>query len=55
MIVQVVATHEAELYRFLTTVVGPLDDVTDVNITLITRAYKRGHLRKSGLLTLEYQ
>ncbi|MEV4183082.1 Lrp/AsnC family transcriptional regulator [Streptosporangium canum] len=55
MIVQVAAAHEAELYRFLTTVVGPLDDVTDVNVTLITRAYKRGHLRKSGLLTLECQ
>ncbi|WP_433256815.1 Lrp/AsnC family transcriptional regulator [Streptosporangium sp. CA-135522] len=55
MIVQVVVAHEAELYRFLTTVVGPLDDVTDVNVTLVTRAYKRGHLRKSGLLTLEYR
>ncbi|MDP9862459.1 MULTISPECIES: Lrp/AsnC family transcriptional regulator [Streptosporangium] len=55
MIVQVVVAHEAELYRFLTAVVGPLDDVTDVNVTLITRAYKRGHLRKSGLLTLECQ
>lgn len=54
MIVQVAAAHEADLYRFLTGVVGPLDDVTDVNVTLITRAYKRGHLRKSGLLTLEY-
>jgi DNA-binding Lrp family transcriptional regulator len=55
MIVQVAVAHETELYRFLTTVLGPLDDVTDVNVTLITRAYKRGHLRKSGLLTLEYQ
>jgi DNA-binding Lrp family transcriptional regulator len=55
MIVQVAVAHETELYRFLTTVLGPLDDVTDVNVTLITRAYKRGHLRKSGLLTLEYE
>ncbi|WP_327087517.1 Lrp/AsnC family transcriptional regulator [Nonomuraea sp. NBC_01738] len=53
VIVQVVAAHEAGLYRFLTNVVGPLDDVTDINVTLITRAHKRGHLRKSGLLTLE--
>ncbi|WP_157252335.1 Lrp/AsnC family transcriptional regulator [Nonomuraea typhae] len=53
VIVQVVAAHEADLYRFLTHVVGPIDDVTDVNVTLITRAHKRGHLRKSGLLTLE--
>ncbi|MBB5074888.1 Lrp/AsnC family transcriptional regulator [Nonomuraea endophytica] len=53
VIVQVVAAHEADLYRFLTNVVGPIDDVTDVNVTLITRAHKRGHLRKSGLLTLE--
>ncbi|NUR85045.1 MAG: Lrp/AsnC family transcriptional regulator [Nonomuraea sp.] len=53
VIVQVAVPHEADLYRFLTTVVGPLDDVTDVNVTLITRAYKRGYLRKSGLLTLE--
>ncbi|MFF5209632.1 Lrp/AsnC family transcriptional regulator [Streptosporangium sp. NPDC000396] len=55
MIVQVAVAHEMELYRFLTAVLGPLDDVTDVNVTLITRAYKRGHLRKSGLLTLEYR
>lgn len=54
VIVQVAVAHEADLYRFLTEVVGPLDDVTDLNVTLITRAYKRGHLRKSGLLTLEY-
>ncbi|WP_214320836.1 Lrp/AsnC family transcriptional regulator [Nonomuraea sediminis] len=53
VIVQVTVAHEAELYRFLTAVVGPLDDVTDVDVTLITRAYKRGFLRKSGLLTLE--
>ncbi|MET9337166.1 MULTISPECIES: Lrp/AsnC family transcriptional regulator [unclassified Nonomuraea] len=50
MLVQVAVAHEADLYRFLTEVVGPLDDVTDVNVTLITRAYKRGFLRKS----LEY-
>ncbi|GAA0923087.1 Lrp/AsnC family transcriptional regulator [Nonomuraea longicatena] len=53
VIVQVVAAHEADLYRFITHVVGSLDEVTDVNVTLITRAHKRGHLRKSGLLTLE--
>ncbi|SEM06033.1 Lrp/AsnC family transcriptional regulator [Nonomuraea pusilla] len=53
LIVQVAVPHEADLYRFITGVVGSLDDVTDVNSTLITRAYKRGHLRKSGLLTLE--
>ncbi|MFE3447486.1 Lrp/AsnC family transcriptional regulator [Nonomuraea sp. NPDC059194] len=47
MLVQVAVAHEADLYRFLTEVVGPLDDVTDVNVTLITRAYKRGFLRKS--------
>ncbi|WP_084963712.1 Lrp/AsnC family transcriptional regulator [Thermoactinospora rubra] len=52
MIIQVAAAHEAELYRFLTGVVGPLDDVADVDVTLITRAYKRGHLRKSGLRTI---
>ncbi|MBB3728448.1 Lrp/AsnC family transcriptional regulator [Nonomuraea dietziae] len=46
MLVQVAVAHEADLYRFLTEVVGPLDDVTDVNVTLITRAYKRGFLRK---------
>lgn len=53
LIVQVAVAHEAALYRFLSGVVGPLDEVTDVNVTLITRAYKRGHLHKSGLLTLE--
>ncbi|NRQ38044.1 Lrp/AsnC family transcriptional regulator [Nonomuraea sp. NN258] len=53
LIVQVAVAHEAELYRFLTGVLGPFDEVTDVNLTLITRAYKRGHLHKSGLLTLE--
>ncbi|WP_336207615.1 Lrp/AsnC family transcriptional regulator [Nonomuraea sp. LPB2021202275-12-8] len=53
LIVQVAVTHEADLYRFLSGVVGLLDEVTDVNVTLITRAYKRGHLHKSGLLTLE--
>lgn len=53
LIIQVAVAHEADLYRFLTEVVGPLDDVTDLNVTLITRAYKRGHLRKSGLLTME--
>ncbi|GLW06437.1 AsnC family transcriptional regulator [Microtetraspora sp. NBRC 13810] len=52
MIVQVATAHEADLYRFLTGVVGTLRDVNDVNITLMTHAYKRGHLRKSGLLTL---
>ncbi|MEU0565487.1 Lrp/AsnC family transcriptional regulator [Nonomuraea sp. NPDC005983] len=53
VIVQVAVAHEAALYRFLTGVVGPLDEVTDMDVTLITRAYKRGHLHKSGLLTLE--
>jgi DNA-binding Lrp family transcriptional regulator len=53
LIVQVATAHEADLYRFLSGVVGLLDEVTDVNVTLITRAYKRGHLHKSGLLTLE--
>ncbi|MEV6151150.1 Lrp/AsnC family transcriptional regulator [Nonomuraea sp. NPDC052129] len=53
LIVQVAVAHEAGLYRFLTGVVGPLDEVTDLDVTLITRAYKRGHLHKSGLLTLE--
>jgi len=40
-----------DLYRFLSGVGGPLDEVVDV--TLITRACERGHLPKSGLLTLE--
>ncbi|GAA4940044.1 DNA-binding Lrp family transcriptional regulator [Nonomuraea thailandensis] len=53
LIVQVVAAHEAALYRFMTGVVGRYDEITDVDLTLITRAYKRGHLHKSGLLTLE--
>ncbi|WP_219471622.1 Lrp/AsnC family transcriptional regulator [Nonomuraea rhizosphaerae] len=53
VVVQVTVAHEAALYRFLTGVVGPLDDVIDMDVTLITRAYKRGHLHKSGLLTLE--
>ncbi len=29
------------------------DEVTDIDVTLITKAYKRGHLLKSGLLTVE--
>ncbi|MET7462916.1 Lrp/AsnC family transcriptional regulator [Nonomuraea sp. NPDC005501] len=53
LIVQVAVAHEAALYRLLTGVVGGLDEVTGTDVTLITRAYKRGHLRKSGLLTLE--
>ncbi|MFG1941886.1 Lrp/AsnC family transcriptional regulator [Nonomuraea sp. NPDC048826] len=53
LIVQVAVAHEAALYRFLSGVVGLLDEVTDIDVTLITRAYKRGHLRKSGLLTME--
>ncbi|MEU6716138.1 Lrp/AsnC family transcriptional regulator [Nonomuraea sp. NPDC046802] len=53
LIVQVVAAHEADLYRFMTGVVGSHDEITDVDLTLITRAYKRGHLHKSGLLTLD--
>ncbi|GGO82955.1 AsnC family transcriptional regulator [Nonomuraea cavernae] len=53
MIAQVAVPHEADLYRFLSDVVGPLDEVTDLDVTLITRAYKRGHLHKSGMLTLE--
>ncbi|MBF8185399.1 Lrp/AsnC family transcriptional regulator [Nonomuraea sp. K274] len=55
LIVQVVAAHEADLYRFLTGVAGRHDEITDVDLTLITRAYKRGHLHKSGLLTLAHQ
>lgn len=53
LIVQVAVAHEAALYRFLTGVVGLYDEVTDIDVTLITRAHKRGHLRKSGLRTLE--
>ncbi|MCK2221351.1 Lrp/AsnC family transcriptional regulator [Actinomadura sp. ATCC 31491] len=53
LIVQVVSAHEADLYRFMTGVVGAYDEIADSDLTLITRAYKRGHLRKSGLLTLE--
>ncbi|MGN9836702.1 Lrp/AsnC family transcriptional regulator [Nonomuraea sp. H19] len=53
LIVQVVTAHEADLYRFMTGAVGSLDEITDSDLTLITRAYKRGHLHKSGLLTLE--
>lgn len=53
LIVQVVVAHEAALYRFMTGVVGRHDEITDVDLTLITRAYKRGHLHKSGLLTME--
>ncbi|GAB2915800.1 Lrp/AsnC family transcriptional regulator [Nonomuraea fastidiosa] len=55
LIVQVVAAHEAALYRFMTGVVGKYDEITDVDLTLITRAYKRGHLHKSGLLTLDHR
>lgn len=55
LIVQVVTAHEADLYRFLTGVVGRHDEITDVDLTLITRAYKRGHLHKSGLLTLDHR
>jgi DNA-binding Lrp family transcriptional regulator len=55
LIVQVVAAHEAALYRFMTGVVGRYDEITDVDLTLITRAYKRGHLHKSGLLTLDHR
>ncbi|MEV5889960.1 Lrp/AsnC family transcriptional regulator [Nonomuraea fuscirosea] len=54
LIVQVVAAHEAALYRFMTGVVGRHDEITDVDLTLITRAHKRGHLHKSGLLTLDH-
>ncbi|MEU8247139.1 Lrp/AsnC family transcriptional regulator [Nonomuraea sp. NPDC048916] len=53
MIAQVAVPHEADLYRFLSGVVGLLDEITDLDVTLITRAYKRGHLHKSGMLTLE--
>ncbi|RJL21716.1 Lrp/AsnC family transcriptional regulator [Bailinhaonella thermotolerans] len=53
MIVQVCVAHEAELYGFITEVVGGLDDVADVSVTLITRAYKRGYLRKIGYMTKE--
>lgn len=53
LIVQVAVAHEADLYRFMTDVLGRLDEITDSDLTLITRAYKRGHLHKSGLLTLE--
>ncbi len=52
---QVVAAHEAALYRFMTGVVGRHDEITDVDLTLITRAHKRGHLHKSGLLTLDHR
>ncbi|GAA3243006.1 Lrp/AsnC family transcriptional regulator [Nonomuraea helvata] len=55
LIVQVVAAHEADLYRFMTRVVGQFDEITDSDLTLITRAYKRGHLHKSGLLTLDHR
>ncbi|NBE92844.1 Lrp/AsnC family transcriptional regulator [Nonomuraea sp. KC401] len=55
LIVQVVAAHEADLYRFLTGVVGRHDEITDIDLTLITRAHKRGHLHKSGLLTLDHR
>ncbi|WP_090930289.1 Lrp/AsnC family transcriptional regulator [Nonomuraea jiangxiensis] len=53
--VQVVTANEADLYRFMTQVVGGYDEITDVDLTLITRAYKRGHLHKSGLLTLDHR
>ncbi|MGW0801916.1 Lrp/AsnC family transcriptional regulator [Nonomuraea sp. NPDC002799] len=53
LIVQVVTAHESDLYRFMTEVVGSHDEITDNDLTLITRAYKRGHLHKSGLLTLD--
>ncbi|TDC10438.1 Lrp/AsnC family transcriptional regulator [Nonomuraea longispora] len=55
LVVQVVAAHEADLYRFLTGVVGRHDEITDIDLTLITRAHKRGHLHKSGLLTLDHR
>jgi DNA-binding Lrp family transcriptional regulator len=45
LIVEVCVAHEGELYRFITDTVGELSDQIDVEATLITRAYKRGHLR----------
>lgn len=45
LIVEVSVTHEGELYRFITDTIGGLSDQIDVETTLITRAYKRGHLR----------
>ncbi|MEU1880716.1 Lrp/AsnC family transcriptional regulator [Streptosporangium sp. NPDC020072] len=51
LLVEVCLAHEADLYRFVTRVVGGLTDVVDVDMAFITRAYKRGHLPKDGLLT----
>ncbi|MGQ0718017.1 MAG: Lrp/AsnC family transcriptional regulator [Pseudonocardiales bacterium] len=44
LIVEVSVAHEGELYRFITNTIGRLSDQIDVEATLITRAYKRGHL-----------
>ncbi|MDH2426783.1 Lrp/AsnC family transcriptional regulator [Sphaerisporangium sp. TRM90804] len=51
LLVEVCLTHELELYRFITQVIGGLPDVVDVDMAFITRAYKRGHLLKDGRLT----
>ncbi|GHE27313.1 AsnC family transcriptional regulator [Streptosporangium violaceochromogenes] len=51
LLVEVCLTHEIELYRFVTQVIGGLPDVVDVDMAFITRAYKRGHLPKDGLVT----
>ncbi len=47
LIVEVSVAHEGELYRFITETIGGLSDQIDVAATLITRAYKRGHLSTS--------
>lgn len=54
MVIQVCLPNEAELYRFISVDLGAIEGVTDLNVSLITRAYKRGYLRKSGLATLEH-
>ncbi len=51
LLVEVCLAHEMELYRFVTQIIGGLPDVIDVDMAFITRAYKRGHLPKDGLLT----
>ncbi len=45
LVVEVSVAHEGELYGFITNTIGGLSDQIDVEATLITRAYKRGHLK----------
>ncbi|NUR93489.1 MAG: Lrp/AsnC family transcriptional regulator, partial [Nonomuraea sp.] len=48
LLLEVCLPHESDLYDF----VGSLHDVSDADMVFVTRAYKRGHLRKDGRMTL---